>query len=247
MAVKAKVVIRLLSELADKVSVDLDYGGFGIMEEYLENGITQKYLDDTYRKAKRALERKQVNTGSRAAKLSEIAKGLGYKNFHDFEYTTSRPVNPLLKNCVGVWWSMVRGSKGDSVFKSPVKIRISEDQEVLIAMQGRENKFKGRVQLSAGCLFCTLDSGKGKKLNIILKANVSEHARVLQGIFSGVSSTGEPIGGRELFVRETQLKFDEMKWAELPLPNDPLDHRISAYFSDVYRNCIRTDTKADLG
>lgn len=247
MGVKARVVVRLLSELAEKANANLDFGGFRIMEEYLENGITQKYLDDTFRKAKRAVDHNRVQTGSRSAKLSEIAKGLGYKSFHDFEFSVSKPVNPLLKNCVGLWWSMVRGSSGDSILKSPVKIRINEDNEVQMVLHGEDHKYKGKVQLSSGCLFCSLDSPKGRKMHIILKASVNEYTRVLQGIFSGISSTGDPIGGRELFVRESYLKFDEMKWAELPLPNDPLDHRISAYFSDVHENCIRIDNKADLG
>jgi hypothetical protein len=102
------------------------------------------------------------------------------------------------------------------------------------------------VQLRSGCLFCELDSGKDKKLYIVIRGNTNEQVKVLQGTFAGMSSTSDPIGGRELFIREHELDFAEMKWNKLPVDNNKLDHSINKYFSQAEGNCLKIDNRIDL-
>lgn len=96
-------------------------------------------------------------------------------------------------------------------------------------------------------MFCHLDSDRNKKMLIILKGNVNKHSQVLQGVFSGISSTGDPIAGRELFIREHVLPLKDMKWQALALDDVSLDPRIRKYFENPKDNCIKIDNQADLG
>jgi hypothetical protein len=248
MNVKAKFVFALLQELREKVSTDLDYAGFGLMEEYLENDeISQKYLDDIHRKVTRAIEKNEMHVGVKRTKMNEIAIGLGYKNFLEFEMVLTKPIDPILKNCIGKWWSLVRGNTGDVILKAPVKIKADQENNIVMTLTGEKNKFTGKIKASAGSIFCDLESGKEKKLRIILKGNVNPESRVLQGIFSGISSTGDPMGGREILIRETELHVDEMRWSSLRINDETIDARIRKYFQFPEGNCIKIDNRADLG
>jgi hypothetical protein len=54
-----------------------------------------------------------------------------------------------------------------------------------------------------------LQSGQNKNIHIVLKAGHSTEPQVLQGVFSGVSTAGDPIAGREIFIRQ-KLSYDKL-------------------------------------
>ncbi len=216
------------------------------MSESIDGDISQKYLDDVYRDVRKALDNNKLRIGTRRPKLDLIAKELGFKNFQFFENEILKPVDPILRNCIGNWWSIVRANVGKDLFKAPVRIYEDSQQGICIKLKGQENRFRGKIELRAGCLFCELDSSRDKKIYIVIKSSVSEGSRILQGTFAGISSTGDPIGGRELFLREKDQSFEDMKWEKLPVNSKTLDKRISAYFENAEGNCIKIDNRSDL-
>lgn len=248
MAVKAQSVRRLLIDLSEKIHVEMDYAGFGTMSDYIDSdSISQKYLDDTYRLVRKKILADQMNIGSHEKKLNVIAKKLGYKSFQDFENNLIRPLDPILLNSVGHWWSLVRSNTGDNIYKAPVWIRNDPHEGVYITLKGQENLFMGKVMASAGCIFCELNSEKEKKLYIVLKGSINTNCQMLQGIFTGISSTGDPIGGRELFMRETGLAFKDMKWSKLSVNENALDAKVKTYFEHAEGNVIKINNQIDLG
>lgn len=247
MAVKTNIVYKLLSKLSDETGTDLDYGGFGIMSEKIDADISQKYLDDTYRLVRLALAENKETIGSRPRKLDLIARHLGYRNFHAFEFEINTPIDPMLKQCIGNWWSIVHANTGKNLYKAPVRIYMDRQQNISIKLKGQENIFIGKISLRAGCFFCELDSGKTKKLYLVIKCSVNEKVKVLQGTFAGISSTGDPIGGRELLMKEDKLSFEDMKWQQLSIGGKDLDPRVAHYFRQYESNAVKIDNQIDLG
>lgn len=240
-------VLRLLNELADKRKVEMDYGGFGKMSEFIDSDeISQKFLDDTYRRVRKHLAANKPVVGTRIGKLNVIAVALGYKSFAQFESRWSNPPEPLFQACVGLWWSHVLGNVGNTIYKAPVQIFHDEEEGMCIRLRGKENDFRGNITLRAGSLFCELDSGREKKLYIILKGEIGNRPDVLQGTFAGISSTGDPIAGRELFTRSSDEKFALMKWQAIDADSEILGPRIRSYFSNTAENRIKIDNRADL-
>jgi hypothetical protein len=256
MAVNPEFVKRLIEELAEITNESLDNRGFEVMSNYIEEKadilITKRYLYETYSSVYQSSKDGVKEVRVFADKMDTISKVLGYKNFNGFMQIALKPIDPLLKGCIGKWWSIVRANNGAYLLKAPVKIFLNENQtEILIELQGGQRSFSGNVSLRAGNIFCELDTGKDKKLYVVMKVGTSEHPLLLQGTFAGISSAGDPIAGRELFVREEKLSFEEMKWEKLPVGENNLDVRINDYFGKYEGNCLKiglvsTFSKSDL-
>ncbi|HCS21244.1 MAG TPA: hypothetical protein DIW47_11905 [Bacteroidetes bacterium] len=85
----------------------------------------------------------------------------------------------------------------------------------------------------------TLDSGNGKKLSLVFKLGNTTELELLQGVFCGISSAGDPISGREILVKELEQDYEKMKWAQLSLKDENTDPRILNYFAEYAPNCIK--------
>lgn len=246
MSIEPKHVELLIKALAEQVGASLVFKGFLRMSDEIPAGvkksdkqgllITQRYLYDTFKRA----QKRSVNTRFSESHLDLIAVAIGKRNFRDFVLEVERPIDPVIKGCIGKWWSIVRANSGAYLLKAPVRIFLNEGEtDILIELQGGQRSFSGKVTLRAGNIFCELDTGRDKKLYIVMKVGTSESPLLLQGTFAGISSAGDPIAGRELFVREEKLSFEEMKWEKLPVGANNLDARINQYFGTYEGNCLK--------
>ncbi len=172
-----------------------------------------------------------------------IAEYAGFESYSDFLQQKVRTISPMLENCEGKWYSYVRCNSGDMfVLISPVQI-YQQKKQMCVEMKGPSRTFKGELRIEGSCIHTLVESGEGKSIHIVLKIGISKHPRVLQGIFSGMSSGGDPIAGRELFVRQPigidSLEPKKIKISSLLNSPDEEERMIGIYFSDMPGNILK--------
>lgn len=237
--------MSLLQALADLEKVGLEYDDFAhmsaaICKAHSTELVSQRYLYDLYWRTMEKLETGVEISRPRGYLIDLIAKHLGYPSFRHFVIRGETAISPSLQACMGTWWSYVRANAGERLLKAPVRIFQDENKNLVkMEMRTKGRIFKGLAHENIGCLTAYLDSGNGKKLALVFKLGNAPYFELLQGVFSGISSPGDPISGRELLLRETDLAFDDMHWEELLLTDGTTDSRIRNYFSDYGQNCIK--------
>lgn len=240
MAVNTKHVLRLIEELAETLEQPMDYKGFGLMSDVLDDSISQRYLDDLYRDVRRKIANEIEFTRKSRIRLDLIAQYLKYKNFNQFSLSYNKRFSDLLSACIGNWWSYVRANTGEFILKAPARIFQDDNkQKILMELRGGERTFVGELIERGGCMTGFLDSGTEKRLCLVFKLGNSRQIRVAQGIFTGISTSGNPIGGRELLVRELNVEYQYMQWGKYTINDDRIDSRILSYFSSPEKNCIQ--------
>lgn len=237
---KPKDVLLLIKELSEKTGEHCDHAGFGAMSEKIDSdNISQRYLYDLYRKAKDLYQKGINTTKAREFFLDKIAQHLGYTGFLQFSLNINKAISDSLKSCVGNWWSYVRASSSEKIYKAPVRIfNDARDGSIRMELKGRERIFFGEIIEKAGCLFIYLVSGAEKQMGLVFKLGATTTINLLQGTYSGMSSAGYPIAGREILVREHSLEYHSMSWNELALSSEQLDDRLRTYFFDSNKNSI---------
>lgn len=262
---KTKHLILLFEELAKKEDQPLSHLGFRFIEEAMaewqedekdkkppkvtgshkkksarEFQITQRYLYDLYRRTVDMLDSGVEKARAHKDHLDIIAKFLGYDSLSAFmAYLDSTPPSQLLA-CEGCWWSYVRANAGTYILKAPVHIfRDPKSFRMRMNLKGKEREFEGDVHEVGGCLSAVLPVNAGKTLTLIFKLGNSQNFEVLQGVFCGISSAGDPIAGREILIKEPTMKYREMTWEKIPLNDPRLDARINAYFDVYEKNCLK--------
>jgi hypothetical protein len=232
----APLLVKLLiEEITKQAGAQRNHQGFERVSEFIEDhtkpkeikkGIThkelvsQKYLYETYKLVNKAIAENKPDVRTSKVKMDAIAEALGYETFVAFENLMIKPFDPMLEQCEGNWWSIVRANAGDFILKAPIRIYKSAiENKMMMEMKGGAHSYIGSIQLRAGNLFCDLSSKEDKIFYMIMKIGTNTHVRLLQGTFAGISSSGDPIAGRELFLKEEdkELKFDQMHWERLPL------------------------------
>lgn len=249
---KTEHLLKLLELLARKEGQSLDHYGFGKMSDALckfyveETGlsldneiITQRYLYDLYRKSVKKMKKGELNSSPRIVFVDTISKYLDYPSYQHFEASQTKNISKELESCIGNWWSYVRANSGEYIFKAPVRIAQDSGNSITIELRSSERVFSGIIEEVGGCLTSTLISDQKKALSIILKLGNSTHIKLLKGVFSGISSGGDPIAGREVFLREENLPFKKMVWEKLAINSEEIDSRISGYFQSYEKNCIK--------
>ncbi len=250
---KTKHILSLLDKLAEKENESPDHYGFLKMSEALcqfyakEYGaaedneiITRRYLYEVYGESVKRVKEGREYSRRRINLIDIIARYLGYPSFKSYVLSQEVEISAVLTSCVGNWWSYVRANAGEMIFKAPVRIyQDSVNHKVYMELRSRERVFRGEVSEESGCLTTLLESGAGKKLALIFKLGNTRTVELLQGVFCGISSAGDPISGRELLLREKEQKYEEMQWISLDLNDAAEDARILSYFSQYAQNCIK--------
>ncbi len=243
----------LLQEAAERACLSLDYSNFSALSEFIndsrKNGDIHIKEDYLYKNIYRKLilyEKQQIDFISlNSSFVNQISKRLGYKSFDHFTDLKSKPIHPILLSCVGSWFSYLRrNTEKKELLRSPVSIYI-EDHDVKISLSGPINEFKGTVSLSGGCIFCLFKSKNGKEFHHVYKIGIRKNPQLLQGIFSGASSGGEPIGGRVLLIRnkeeENGKSIKKILLDQRTADNDPLMKSLLNYFTSLKKNNLRID------
>jgi hypothetical protein len=256
MEVSVSHIDYLLDSLSDKTKQPLDLRGFSEIGEQID-GISQKYLyENLYRENEKAKKNGEITINLQASKLDILSKFLGYKNYRAFTEQLDKPIDKILLELVGTYYSYVRRSDGEGVlFRSPVNIT-QKDGKVWLQLKGPRWNYNSVVELENGCLFILLKSDGGKIIHHVYKIGTREKPAVLQGIFSGVSTAFDPIGGRAILIRIdeefSKLKNVELKVVDLKKSKSVTDRKLAEYFSsydanNLSINKIVTFTIDDLG
>jgi len=208
--------------------------------------ISPRYLSENlYAKSKKAIEDQEELIGVRISYVNTLCRYVGFDTFDEFVKHEENPGNPRLDACLGDWTSYVRAnSGGPDILVAPVRL-YREDIQYKMKLWGLSRNFEGMVSLVGNSLVTTLYSEQGKILNLIFHLGLSVSPELLQGVFSGMSSAGDPIAGREILVK-TPEGFAEPKkswvvnFADRASAEQQLDSRILDYFDNYSGNCIKT-------
>ncbi len=233
-------VLKLIELLAEDRNQTLDYAGFGAMSNVLDEPVSQRYLDDLYRDTKQKISKEIFTTRKSKLFLDKIAQYLGFKNFDEFSATCNKEFSEIIKACIGYWWSYVRANSGNYILKAPVRIFLDDNkQKIMMELRGAERTFIGEIVEKEGCMTGFLNSGTAKRLGVCFKLGLSKQIQVTQGVFCGISSTGNPIAGKEILVREERIPFENMRWEKFPITDDRIDENIRNYFTEYNKTCIQ--------
>jgi hypothetical protein len=121
------------------------------------------------------------------------------------------------------------------LLQSPVRI-FYRNGKYVFEQHGKDNTFEGEIRSDNGCLFILMDSKGGKSFYHIYKIGPVKSPKVMQGIFSGVSASFDPIGGRVVLVRVNE-EFSKLKSAKIESPAKDRDLKIIfSYFKEYSMN-----------
>lgn len=256
MEVQTQHIEFLLEALADKTGQQLDKKGCAEMTEQI-GPLGERYIYENLHLAKKNAKAKgQAVLNLQHSKLDLLAKFLGYKNYRLFVEQLENPIDKVLVALIGTYYSYVRkNEKVGTLFRSPVSIT-NESGKIWMNLKGPKWNFKGEVVLKNGCLFILLKSDGGKMIHHVYKIGVRESPNLLQGIFSGVSTAFDPIGGRAILVRSEKefatLRNAELSVAKLKKSKYDFDTKLATYFSSYEKNNLSINkivsfSEKDLG
>lgn len=238
MKIKVCHLHRLLLLLSEKTGEALDRAGLRNMAAGIE-GISEDYLYKKIFYQVRERDREEY-LSLRDAQLNSVARFLGYRAVSALVAALETPADDQLMSLVGNYYIYVRqnSSKG-LVFQSPVEIRESEGKFVL-RLKGPSWTYEGDLSIKHGCLFVLLASPEHKSFYHIYKIGTRRKPRVIQGIFSGVSTAFDPIGGRAVLISVkapfSTLKNQAFTLGQLGNSENEDQRTLASYFRDYSRN-----------
>lgn len=240
-------LIRLLSE---KTGQPVDTQGLREMSEAA--GLKEKYLYEyIFLRKEKARKAGTATISIQSSKLDALAKFLGYKNYQAFTRTLDNPIDPILLALVGNYYSYVRRNDAQGIIlRSPVRI-YEELSKIMFELAGPMRVYVGEVHFRHGCLFILMTEAGGKQIHHVYKIGTRQKPDVLQGIFSGVSTAFDPIGGRTVLVRvedslsELNRKSGSLK--EFAHSDISVEQKIASYFSDYGSNNLQLKRVVTLG
>jgi hypothetical protein len=248
MSFKVAHIEQLLLSLAKKTKQSLDHRGFQIMSDQIQakvkdaDPVDKRYLYEAlYRNVADAKKEGLLELNPRLNKLDQVAQFLDYKNFLEFTYTLETPLDPVLKGCVGAYNCYLRrNTEQEVILSSPVRIFETAEKQVVFELRGPDQTYSGSVVFKSNCLFILMQAPNGKEFHHVYRIGQKQQPKVLQGIFSGVSTAFEPIGGRVLLIRSDNnydlLKNRSIVLTALRQSLDLPDRRIAEYFSNYADN-----------
>ena len=249
MKIKVRHLHRLLLQLSERTKEPLDRAGLrnmaleigGISEDYLYKKIFYEIrdLDDN------------VELSLRDAQLNSIAQFLGHKNMMALLAGFDSPVDDQMQSLIGNYYIYVRqNSTRGMIFQSPVEIR-QLDGKFILRLKGPSWTYEGELRIRHGCLFVLLESPENKSFYHIYKIGTRRDPKVIQGIFSGVSTAFDPIGGRAVLIKRNEafsamknqaFTIDEMR--DSPLHDGKI---LAGYFKDYIKNNLSINKVVTFG
>lgn len=238
MKIKVRHLHRLLGMLSEKTREPLDRAGLRTIAAEI-GGISEDYL---YKKIYNEIRNLDGDSelSLRDAQLNSVARFLGFRNLLAAVASLDNPEDAQLKSLVGNYYIYVRqNSTRGQVFRSPVEIQQSQEKFVL-RLKGPSWTYEGEIKIRHGCLFVLLVSPEAKSFYHIYKVGTRRAPKVIQGIFSGVSTAFDPIGGRSVLIK-VEEPFPILKNHAFPITDlhnaDSSEGKIlSGYFRDYSKN-----------
>jgi hypothetical protein len=238
MKVKVRHLHRLLLILSEKTREPVDRAGLRNMASEI-GGISEDYL---YKKIYYEMRNlgMEDDLSLRDAQLNSVARFLGYRHMPALLNALETPADAQMQSLVGNYYIYVRqNSTKGMIFQSPVEIREAEGKFIL-RLKGPSWTYEGDLKIKHGCLFVLLASPEHKSFYHIYKVGTRRNPRVIQGIFSGVSTAFDPIGGRAVLLKVkapfSTLQNQAFAGEEMTTSTDREKKILAAYFRDYSRN-----------
>ncbi|WP_258098674.1 hypothetical protein [Marinoscillum pacificum] len=233
-------LINLFKILSEKTKEELSHSGFNNMESKLEFKLSSKFL---YTKYSEAIKTQDEFITIQENRKKALLNAAGFKNYNDYKAFLENPIHEVLKSCFGTWVSYVRQNSLDGIiYQSPVEI-FEEGSKAYFKLRGPNTTYSGEITYSNGCLTTLFTGASGKTFHHIYKIGNRKNPIVLQGIYSGISTADDPIGGRAVLSRSDQnfdiLENRELRVEELKTSAKELDQGISIYFGQYEKNNLR--------
>ena len=237
MKIQASELRELYKLLSERTDEPIDFKGLESISNKIGGSISQKYL---YEKLREVNVDKKEEVSINNAKLDVLLGYLGFDSYKDFRYHQANPILEELKSCEGNWINYVRQNSAKGyVLASPVKIS-QERQRMVYLLKGPDYNYQGNVNLRNGCLFCSFSNENGKQFHHVYKIGSRRSPDVLQGVFSGISTSNEPIAGRTILVRNVHdfEKITNCKYTitELMASENDTSQAIGTYFNKYSDN-----------
>lgn len=249
MKIKVRHLDRLLFLLSERTKEPLDRTGLRNMASGI-GGISEDYL---YKKIFYEIRDRNRDEflSLRDAQLNSVAIYLGYKNIAALITALDAPADEQLQSLVGSYYMYVRqNSTRGMIFQSPVEIK-EADGRFIVRLKGPSWTYEGDLQVKHGCLFTLLVSPEHKSFYHIYKIGTRRDPRVIQGIFSGVSTAFDPIGGRAVLIKVNQpfstLKNQAFTYEGLHQSPVPEKQKLALYFKDYSKNNLSINKIVSFG
>lgn len=248
MKVPVSTLKQLLEELSRQTGNAVDYAGLKNISEMIGE-LGSEYL---YKKILQEIKLRKDDElhGIRDFHLHRILKFLGYSSLSAFEDARRNPLSDQILSLQGNYYSYVRANyKTGLVLRSPVRIYRKESR-VLFELLGKDLSYQGEVILRNGCIFILMTSAEGKSFHHVYKVGTRKHPKVLQGVFSGVSTAFDPIGGRTVLIRQEkpfeQLTNRKTATHEMIGSGEIEEARVGQYFRDYFNNNLSPFKSSDF-
>jgi hypothetical protein len=249
MKIEVRHLDRLLFLLSEKTKESLDRAGLRNIASQIK-GISEDYL---YKKIFFVIRnmKKDDTISLRDAQLNSVARMLGFKTFRAFLSAAEMPVDEQLRTLTGNYLAYVRQNSTQAlIFQSPVEIKESAGKFTM-SLKGPSWVYEGQLEVKHGCLFVLLAAPEKKSFYHIYKVGTIRNPRVIQGIFSGVSTAFDPIGGRVVLLKSDQspvnLKNKALPISELRKSPLPEHKKLAAYFKEYTKNNLSINKVVSFG
>ncbi len=200
--------------------------------------LGQRYLYDTlYLNIQQAKKNKRSTIAVDRSCMDSLAFYVGFQSLEDFIQHENPQLPQTASSILGNWYSIVRCNSGlPDLLLSPVRIYLGENKVAQMQLKGPHRSYQGKIKWIGSSISCFLESDdKAKALHLSFMLGVAKAPRVLIGVFSGVSTSGFPIAGKELLLRKEET-FEELHNRRIPIKEGSLPASILAYF-EKYDSC----------
>lgn len=254
MEIPRTVVETILREVVKRAQKTFDRFGLYQLPKAINEVLPPDYkpigpryiYDSIYLSLERAKKLDEATVRLDQSCLDSMAYFIGFQNIESFKLA-QLPAHSS-KNSVleGTWYSCVRSNSGlPNVLISPVEIRAVEDHKTILKLKGPHRVYQGEIRWTGSSMSClAVSEDKTKTLHLAFKVGVSKHPKLLIGVFSGVSSAGDPIAGKEILYK-SDLDFIQMKNFKVPIaaPENLMPYGIPGsivtFFSDFDKNYFK--------
>lgn len=249
MEVRLIDVMKLLEALSEYTGEAMNYSGFGRIEDMSNGLIRQKYLyDNIWRESQQVMREGGDTLNLNESNLDLIAKFLNYRSFRSFVKDSTLVIR---EDILGIYYVYIRkNAVKTEILRSPVRID-NHDSSMRLTLLGKDRIFTGEVKIQDGCLtvFMTSDDQK-KSFYHVYRIGSLLMPHVMCGIFSGVSSFHEPIGGRCVLIRQnvdfSVMTAQKFSYEELSTDHSVVIQQLAEYLNKYEFNNLRLNEPFEL-
>lgn len=233
----SREIKQLIEEIARKTKEDLILTGFRAMELKIGKSVGEKFL---YKKYNEINKKPDGEISIQRSRLDDMLAFLGFANLQAFQQAMANPIPEVLQSCEGNWVSYVRqNSEKGIIYQSPVRI-FEQQGRMMFMLSGPHQSYTGEMTFSNGVVFTLFVGENGKQFHHVYRIGQRMNPRVLQGVFSGVSTEGNPIGGRTALIKSDRnfedLVNGQVRITELESSTDSIKVSIAKYFKKYADN-----------